>query len=152
MTDSMPAAEGAANGNDIPEEAMEGYTRIGEMARAFGVTLRALRFYEDKGLLQPKRMGSTRLYSPRDKARLKLVLLGRRIGFSLRDVKQMIDLYDPSGANVRQLRLVLDKSERQLARLEKQRAAVEEAIGELKGLMTTVREQLEERSPARRYG
>lgn len=59
----------------------EEYTRIGEMAKMFGVTLRALRFYEDKGLISPKRDGSTRLYTHRDRARLKLILLGRKIGF-----------------------------------------------------------------------
>ena len=109
------------------------------MARKYGVTLRALRFYEDKGLINPKREGSTRLYSRRDKARLKLILLGRKVGFSLRDVKQMMDLYDPSGSNTKQLRLTLDKSEKQLARLQKQRAVIDEAIDELTKLMADVR-------------
>ena len=89
--------------------------------RSHDVTLRTLRFYEDKGLLNPQRDGSTRLYTRRDNARLKLILLGRKVGFSLREVKQMIDLYDPTGSNTKQLRLTLDKSERQLARLQKQR-------------------------------
>ena len=84
------------------------------MAKKYGVTLRTLRFYEDKGLLSPQRDGDTRLYTHRDRARLKLILLGRKVGFSLRDVKQMIDLYDPSGSNAKQLRLTLDKSEKQL--------------------------------------
>ncbi len=108
----------AAGGEAMPGEAEDDLTRIGDMAKTFGVTLRALRFYEDKGLLQPRREGATRLYTRRDKARLKLILLGRRVGFSLRDVKQMIDLYDPTGSNTRQLRLTLDKSEKQLARTE----------------------------------
>ena len=99
--------------------------------RTYGVTLRTLRFYEDKGLLSPKRDGSTRLYTRRDSARLKLILLGRKVGFSLRDVKQMMDLYDPTGSNTKQLRLTLEKSEKQLARLQKQRAVIDEAIGEL---------------------
>lgn len=120
--------------------------RIGEMARTFGVTLRTLRFYEDKGLLNPKREGATRLYTRRDKARLKLILLGRKVGFSLRDVKQMIDLYDPTGSNTRQLRLTLDKSEKQRVRLQKQRAAIDEAIAELDAMMEAVRAMLAERS------
>ena len=74
------------------------------MAKKFGVTLRTLRFYEDKGLLSPQRDGTTRLYSRRDRARLKLILLGRKVGFSLRDVKQIMDLYDPNGTNTKQLR------------------------------------------------
>ena len=85
---SFTQAGGAAPVNDdaVPDSNEE-YTRIGEMAKTFGVTLRTLRFYEDKGLISPKRDGSTRLYSRRDRARLKLILLGRKVGFSLRDVK-----------------------------------------------------------------
>jgi len=110
------------------------------------VTLRTLRFYEDKGLLNPKRDGSTRLYTRRDKARLKLILLGRKVGFSLRDVKQMMDLYDPTGSNTKQLRLALDKSEKQLARLQKQRALIDDAINELSNSMSAVRRMLAERA------
>jgi DNA-binding transcriptional MerR regulator len=120
--------------------------KIGEMAKTFGVTLRTLRFYEDKGLLSPAREGSTRLYSRRDRTRLKLILLGRKVGFSLRDVKQMMDLYDPAGSNAKQLRLTLDKSEKQLGRLHKQKQAIEEAIGELSALMNLVRKRLADRS------
>ena len=124
----------------------EDYVRIGEMAKTFGVTLRTLRFYEDKGLISPKRDGSTRLYTRRDRARLKLILLGRKVGFSLRDVKQIMDLYDPKGANTKQLRLTLDKSEKQLARLQKQRAAIDEAMTELSDTMSIVRNMLAERT------
>ncbi|TGV69327.1 transcriptional regulator, partial [Mesorhizobium sp. M00.F.Ca.ET.149.01.1.1] len=89
---------------------------------------------------------STRLYTRRDKARLKLILLGRKVGFSLRDVKQMMDLYDPTGTNTKQLRLALDKSEKQLVRLQKQRALIDDAIGELSNSMKTVRQMLSERT------
>jgi DNA-binding transcriptional MerR regulator len=118
------------------------------MASAFGVTLRALRFYEDKGLLSPHREGTMRLYTRRDRGRLKLILLGRKIGFSLRDVKQLIDLYDPKGSNAKQLRTALEKSEKQLGRLEKQKAAIDEAIADVKDLMVTVRKLLSERTVA----
>ncbi|TPJ70831.1 MerR family DNA-binding transcriptional regulator [Mesorhizobium sp. B2-7-1] len=140
--------EAAANTNDIPTEAGEEFARIGEMAKKYGVTLRTLRFYEDKGLLNPHRDGSTRLYTRRDKAQLKLILLGRKVGFSLRDVKQMMDLYDPTGTNTKQLRLALDKSEKQLARLQKQRALIDDAINELSTSMTAVRQMLVERTAA----
>jgi DNA-binding transcriptional MerR regulator len=140
--------ETAANTNEIPNEAGEELARIGEMAKKYGVTLRTLRFYEDKGLLNPQRDGSTRLYTRRDKARLKLILLGRKVGFSLRDVKQMMDLYDPTGSNTKQLRLALDKSEKQLARLQKQRALLDDAINELSGSMSSVRQMLTERTTA----
>ena len=95
-----------------------------------------------------ERDGATRLYTRRDNVRLKLILLGRKVGFSLRDVKQMIDLYDPTGSNAKQLRLALDKSEKQLARLNKQRALIDEAIGDLSGAMAVVRKMLAERSAA----
>ena len=138
--------EAAANTNNMSAEAGEELVRIGEMAKKYGVTLRTLRFYEDKGLLNPKRDGATRLYTRRDKARLKLILLGRKVGFSLRDVKQMMDLYDPTGSNTKQLRLALDKSEKQLARLQKQRALIDDAINELSGSMSAVRQMLAERT------
>ncbi len=135
----------AATADDAFAETGE-FIRIGEMARNYGVTLRTLRFYEDKGLINPKREGSTRLYSRRDKARLKLILLGRKVGFSLRDVKQMMDLYDPSGTNAKQLRLALDKSEKQLARLQKQRLVLDDAIKDLSTNMTVARQMLTERT------
>jgi DNA-binding transcriptional MerR regulator len=144
--EKMAGSQTAANTNVLLGEGDDDLARIGEMAKTFGVTLRTLRFYEDKGLLHPKREGSTRLYTRRDRARLKLILLGRKVGFSLRDVKQMIDLYDPTGSNTRQLKLTLDKSEKQLARLNKQRAVIDEAIGELTESMESVRRMLVERS------
>lgn len=141
----MPAGESPANMNGVLPEAGDDLTRIGEMAKTFSVTLRTLRFYEDKGLLHPQRDGSMRLYTRKDRARLKLILLGRKVGFSLREVKQMMDLYDPTGSNAKQLRLTLDKSEKQLARLNKQKAALEDAIGELSKGMAAVRQLLAER-------
>jgi DNA-binding transcriptional MerR regulator len=147
MTETTHAAARAASKSDVEE-----FTRIGEMAKSFDVTLRALRFYEDRGLIHPRREGTTRLYSHRDRARLKLILLGRRVGFSLREVKQMMDLYDPKGSNTRQLKLVLEKSQRQLGRLETRRAALDEAIGELKDIMENARGRLEAVQPMRRAG
>lgn len=143
MMKLVSVADVAANENNL---AGEEYVRIGEMAKKYGVTLRTLRFYEDKGLLNPKREGSTRLYTKRDRARLKLILLGRKVGFSLRDVKQMIDLYDPTGTNAKQLRLTVDKSEKQLGRLQKQRQLLDDAIGELNDHLDIVRRLLADRT------
>src|SRR5262245_27159895 len=140
MMELKTAADAAANANEVVEE--DCLIRIGEMAKRHGVTLRTLRFYEDKGLLAPKREGSTRLYTRRDNARLKLILLGRRIGFPLREVKQIIDLYDPTGPNTKQLKHALDKSEKQLARLNHQRKAIDDAIGELNLVIEVVRNML----------
>ncbi len=104
---------------------------IGDLAREFGVTLRALRFYEDKGLLSPRRQGLNRLYSRRDRARLKLVLLGKRIGFSLVEIREMLDLYDTKGGKMKQLRAALGKFEAQLDHLREQQREIEQAIEEL---------------------
>ena len=104
---------------------------IGDLAREFGVTLRALRFYEDKGLLSPRRQGLNRLYSRRDRARLKLVLLGKRMGFSLVEIREMLDLYDTKGGKVKQLRVALAKFESQLDHLREQQREIEQAIEEL---------------------
>ncbi|MCB1426398.1 MAG: MerR family DNA-binding transcriptional regulator [Brucellaceae bacterium] len=144
------AGASTASETDLHEDGQiaPGYKRIGELAEEFGVTLRTLRFYEDKGLLSPLREGNTRLYDRRDQTRLKLILLGRKVGFSLREVKQMMDLYEPAGSNVRQLKVTLEKSERQMARLQAQREALDEAIGELSGAMDTVRSLLSERTGA----
>lgn len=116
--------------------------RIGDVAKRFDISLRTLRFYEDKGLIAPLRDGNTRLYSTRDVARIGLVLRGRKVGFTLREVKHMLELYNPRGSNARQLRLVIDKSERQLSRLEEQRREIDEAISELKTLVRDTRECL----------
>ena len=144
MMNMMPASESMANAINTSD----GYIRIGDMASQFGVTLRTLRFYEDKGLLAPKREGNTRLYNHKDVTRLKMVTLGRKVGFSLREVKQIMDLYDPEGSNLKQLRVLLDKSERQVVRLEKQRASIDEAISELKSAMVDWRGTLNSRQQA----
>ena len=148
MTNLMRAADAAAETNEMGVEVADGLIRIGEMAKRHGVTLRTLRFYEDKGLLAPRREGTTRLYTRRDNARLKLILLGRKVGFPLREVKKMIDLYDPSGSNTRQLKYALDRCEKQLAHLHNQRKAIDEAIGELNVAMKAVRNMLAGRMPA----
>lgn len=118
--------------------------KIGDLASEFGVTLRTLRFYEDKGLLKPKRTGVTRLFSKRDRARLKLILLGKRVGFSLTEVKRMIDLYDPRGKNVTQLQVALEKGEAQMRILEEQRDSINTAITELDRTIQIVRSMLED--------
>ena len=143
--DAGGATAGAGNA-----ESQEEFTRIGDMAKEYDVTLRTLRFYEDKGLLHPRRDGATRLYTRRDRARMTLIMLGRKVGFSLRDVKQLMDLYDPAGPNTKQMKLALDKSEKQLVRLHKQQAALNEAIGELDKLIGGLRSRLSGQSPSPR--
>lgn len=77
--------------------------RIGELAQEFGLSLRTLRFYEDKGLLKPRRAGLTRLYSHEDYTRLRLIVFGRQIGFTLMQTRQLIDLWKNGGSSMRQL-------------------------------------------------
>lgn len=116
--------------------------RIGELSSEFDVTLRTLRFYEDKGLLSPRRIGNTRLYSRADRARLKLILLGKRVGLSLLDVKEILDLYDPSGDNQRQLTVAISKGAEQMEVLRKQREEIEAAISELEETLADLRSRL----------
>lgn len=128
--------------NDAPDEADTAVYRIGDLAQEFGVTLRTLRFYEDKGLLTPERVGVTRLFTRRDRARLKLILLGKRLGFSLTEIKRMIELYDPHGKNVTQLKVALEKGEAQMRVLEEQRDSINIAIDELGRTIDVVRDML----------
>ena len=105
---------------------------VTELARDLGVTARTIRFYEDKGLIAPRRAGNIRIYTKRDRARLTLILRGKRLGFSLREIKEYLDLYDLDPTRKEQIRLLLDKVRHRLALLEEQRQALEESIGELK--------------------
>jgi DNA-binding transcriptional MerR regulator len=104
---------------------------IGELATEFGVTLRTLRFYEDKGLISPQRQGVNRIYTRRDRARLKLILLGKQIGLPLGEIKDMLGFYDLKDARPTQLRLALAHFGQQIERLTGQKAAIEQAVGEL---------------------
>jgi DNA-binding transcriptional MerR regulator len=121
---------------------------IGDLSREFGVTLRTLRFYEDKDLLYPRRHGQNRIYSRRDRARLKLILLGKKVGFSLVEIKDMLDLYDLKDGQVTQLKVALDKFGRQVAVLEQQKRDIEQAIDELTQTMTVVSGMLRDREAA----
>jgi len=105
---------------------------IREMCARFDVTPRTLRFYEAKELLFPIRMGQHRLYTRRDRGRLKLILRGRRFGFSLEEMRQLLDLYDRGDAQEEQLTRTYAAAEERLAQMERQRAELDEAIGELK--------------------
>lgn len=104
---------------------------ITELAEEFAITPRAIRFYEDKGLLNPARNGLNRIYSRRDRGRLKLILRGKRLGFSLQQIKEMIDLYDLGDGQVEQLRVTIKRARERLAALDAQRVEVEQAIVEL---------------------
>ncbi|MGP3789642.1 MerR family transcriptional regulator [Pseudomonas sp. B392_1p] len=93
---------------------------ISDLARELDITTRAIRFYEEQGMLSPQRRGQERIYSPRDKVALKLILRGKRLGFSLAECKELIDLYEPSSGNRKQLETVLAKIGQRRAQLEQQ--------------------------------
>lgn len=105
---------------------------IRAMCEAHGVTPRTLRFYEAKELLFPIRRGQLRLYTRRDRGRLKLILRGRRFGFSLEQMRQLLDLYDRGDAQEEQLRQTYAAARDRLAQMERQRAELDDAIAELK--------------------
>ena len=96
-----------------------------------GLTARALRFYEDKGLISPRRLGTTRVFSARDKARMTLILRGKRLGFSLSAIKEYLDLYDADPTQASQLKHLLDGVNKRREQLIAQRQALDEALTEL---------------------
>lgn len=118
--------------------------RIGDLAREFGVSLRTLRFYEGLGLLNPQRRGTTRLYSRRDRMRLRLVLLAKLLGFSLVEAKQIIEIYDQPNGRRRQLERALERFEQQREILFDQRRDIEESIEAMDVSLEFVRRKLAE--------
>jgi len=101
---------------------------IRQLCREFGVTARALRFYEDRELLSPARRGQTRIYSARDRARLSLIVRGKHVGFSLSEIREMLDLYDRKDGNAVQMAVSLKKFRAQLETLRRKREDIEHAI------------------------
>ncbi|HQY43554.1 MAG: MerR family DNA-binding transcriptional regulator [Tabrizicola sp.] len=105
---------------------------IREMCEAYDVTPRTLRFYESKELLTPIRVGTKRLFTRRDRARLALILRGKRFGFSLEDIRQTLDLYDRDGGKTAQRQKAYELAMKRLAEMEAQRAELDVAIADLK--------------------
>ena len=115
---------------------------IAELAREFDVTTRTIRFYEAEGLIAPTRQGQRRIFGPRDRVRLKLILRGKRLGFSLGEIREIIDLYDSAPGEVGQLRFFIDKIRSRRAELERQRRDLADALQELADVETRCVEQL----------
>jgi len=115
---------------------------IGELATEFDVTPRAIRFYEDHGLLAPRRAGQRRIYSPSDRTRLKLTLRGKRLGLSLSEIRELIDMYEPGSDQRPQLKKFLSVLETHRTSLEQQRADIQAQLTELEAFEKRIRKQL----------
>ena len=111
---------------------------ISDLSAEFGVTARALRFYEDEGLIDPERRGTQRIYSARDHARLAWILRGKRVGFSLAQIRELIDLYDLGDGRATQRRLTAARCRERITALEAQRRDIDAAIAELSDFVATI--------------
>ena len=118
-------------------EATELYS-ITALAEEFAVTPRAIRFYEDKGLLTPQRVGLNRIYGRRDRARLALILRGKRLGFSLSDIREMLDLYDLGDQRRTQRQVTIERCQQRIDALKRQKNDIDATIAELEQFLKTL--------------
>ena len=133
-------------------EAPQELFTVNQLAEALGITPRAIRFYETKRLLAPRRVGTMRVFTRRDRARLQLILRGIRLGFSLAEVAEYLDLYDADPMKTEQMRLLRDKVAHRIAALEAQRRDLEQTLSELRSIAAQADAALndEPRHPTRR--
>ena len=114
-----------------PDREQREHYAISELTREFGVTARALRFYEDEGLIAPARAGLSRIYSKRDRARLAWIMRAKNVGFGLGEIRELIDLYDLNDGRVEQRRVTMQRCREKIAKLAQQKADIESSIREL---------------------
>ena len=125
-----------------PESENRDLFAIADLAREFGISTRAIRFYEAKGLLTPERVGSTRVFRRRDRARLILILRGKRLGFSLRDISEYLSLYEADRTQRAQVNLLVEMVDQRVVMLEQQLADLQTTIGELREIRKLASERL----------
>jgi DNA-binding transcriptional MerR regulator len=146
MSKSAPRAAASARpetAGDLPAAEDEVALSIGDLAAEFAITTRTIRFYEARGLLAPLRRGTNRSYTRRDRARLRLILRGKNLGFTLEDIAEYLSLYDTDPTQVTQTRLLLDKVEATIADLVAKRADLDRTLDDLKEIRAQCRRHLE---------
>ena len=128
---------------DVAADQLFGIT---ELCREFGISARAIRFYEDKGLLAPRRVNGTRVYTRRDRARLTIILRAKAIGSPLSEIKHYLDLYGRHGeGRMQQMKWVLARTDAAIKELEEKRAHIDASLAELRVINASMRKQLSER-------
>jgi DNA-binding transcriptional MerR regulator len=125
---------------------------ISELAKLLDITPRTIRFYEQKGLITPQRAGNTRIYTRRDKARLQLILRGKRLGFSLAEIRDYLDLYEIDRTQTSQLQFLHDKVSERIGDLEAQQRDLQQTLAELYDVRRRVAEAMAERGSTREAG
>ena len=125
-------------GIELPDHRERQHYTITDLSEEFGVTARALRFYEDVGLIAPERQGLARIYSRRDRARLAWILRGKRVGFGLAEIREMIDLYDADEEHEEQRRVTVAKCKARIELLTRQKDDIDAAIAELSGFVSAL--------------
>ena len=115
-------------------EAGSDFYTVPELAKEFGITPRAIRFYETKGLLEPQRAGNTRIYTKKDRARLIVILRGKRLGFSLAEIREFLDLYDVDTTQISQIQMLVQKVRQRVWDLEDQKQELETVLVELRDI------------------
>ena len=123
---------------DTPDKLEREQFSISDLTSEFGCTARALRFYEDEGLIAPSRVGLTRVYSKRDRARLAWIMRAKNVGFSLTEIREMIDLYDLDDGRVEQRRVTVERCKAHISKLKPQRADIDSSIKELTEFVTEI--------------